>query len=117
MRLDHLLSREDLRSRHGGKDGNSSVTIDKDGEKVQVPVTVGMQSDYYVEISGDDIEEGTVVYYSTPMVNNPSSGESSSDSSQEGVTFDMGGGSMGGGPGRGGNPGGGGAPGGGPGGF
>ena len=94
------------------EDGNSSVTIDKDGEKVQVPVTVGMQSDYYVEISGDDIEEGTVVYYSTPMVNNPSSGESSSDSSQEGVTFDMGGG-----PGGGGNPGGGGAPGGGPGGF
>ena len=99
------------------EDGNSSVTIDKDGEKVQVPVTVGMQSDYYVEISGDDIEEGTVVYYSTPMVNNPSSGDSSSDSSQDGVIFDMGGGSMGGGPGGGGNPGGGGASGGGPGGF
>ena len=95
------------------EDGNSSVTIDKDGEKVQVPVTVGMQSDYYVEISGDDIEEGTVVYYSTPMANNLSSG----DSSQEGVTFDMGGGSMGGGPGDGGNPSGGGAPGGGSGGF
>lgn len=99
------------------EDGNSSVTIDKDGEKVQVLVTVGMQSDYYVEISGDDIEEGTVVYYSTPMVNNPSSGDSSSDSSQDGVIFDMGGGSMGGGPGGGGNPGGGGASGGGPGGF
>ena len=99
------------------EDGNSSVTIDKDGEKVQVPVTVGMQSDYYVEISGDNIEEGTVVYYSTPMVNNPSSGDSSSVSSQDGVTFNMGGGSMGGGPGGGGNPGGGGAPGGGPGGF
>ena len=95
------------------EDGNSSVTIDKDGEKVQIPVTVGMQSDYYVEISGDNIEEGTVVYYSTPMVNNPSSGDSSSESSQDGVTFNMGGGSMGGG----GNPGGGGAPGGGPGGF
>lgn len=93
------------------EDGNSSVTIDKDGEKVQVPVTVGMQSDYYVEISGDDIEEGTVVYYSTPMVNNPFSGDSSSDSSQDGVIFDMGGGSMGG------NPGGGRASGGGPGGF
>ena len=95
----------------------SKVTIDKDGERVQVPVTVGMQSDYYVEISGDNIEEGTVVYYSTPMVNNPSSGDSSSVSSQDGVTFNMGGGSMGGGPGGGGNPGGGGAPGGGPGGF
>ena len=51
------------------------------------------------------------------MVNNPFSGDSSSDSSQDGVIFDMGGGSMGGGPGGGGNPGGGGAPGGGPGGF
>ena len=54
-----------------------------------------------------------MVYYSTPMVNNPSSGDSSSESSQDGVSFNMGGGSMGGG----GNPGGGGAPGGGPGGF
>lgn len=94
------------------EDGNSSVTIDKDGEKVQVPVTLGMQSDYYVEISGDDIEEGTAVYYSTPMVNNPSSGDSSSDSSQDGISFDMGGGDMGGGPGGGGAP-----AGGGPGGF
>ena len=94
------------------EDGNSSVTIDKDGEKVQVPVTLGMQSDYYVEISGDDIEEGTAVYYSTPMVNNPSSGDSSADSSQDGISFDMGGGSMGGGPGGGGAP-----AGGGPGGF
>ena len=94
------------------EDGNSSVTIDKDGEKVQVPVTLGMQSDYYVEISGDDIEEGTAVYYSTPMVNNPSSGDSSSASSQDGISFDMGGGDMGGGPGGGGAP-----AGGGPGGF
>ena len=90
----------------------TSVTIDKDGEKVQVPVTLGMQSDYYVEISGDDIEEGTAVYYSTPMVNNPSSGDSSADSSQDGISFDMGGGDMGGGPGGGGAP-----AGGGPGGF
>ena len=98
------------------EDGNSSVTIDKDGEKTQIPVTLGMQSDYYVEISGENIEEGTTVYYNTPMVNNSSSGDMSSDS-QDGVTFDMGGGNMGGGPGGGGNPGGGGAPGGGPGGF
>ena len=98
------------------EDGNSSVTIDKDGEKTQIPVTLGMQSDYYVEISGENIEEGTTVYYNTPMVNNSSSGDMSSDS-QDGVTFDMGGGNMGGGPGGGGNPGGGGAPGGGAGGF
>ena len=94
------------------EDGNSTVTIDKDGEKTQVPVTVGMQGDYYVEISGDDIEEGTTVYYNTPMVNNPSSEDGSSDESQGGSPFDMGGGNMGGGPGGGGVP-----AGGGPGGF
>lgn len=94
------------------EDGNSYVTVDQDGEKVQVPVTVGMQSDYDVEVSGDGLDENSVVYYNTPMVNNPSSSDSSSDSSQDGITFDMGGGDMGGGPGGGGAP-----AGGGPGGF
>lgn len=94
------------------EDGNSYVTVDQDGEKVQVPVTVGMQSDYDVEVSGDGLDENSVVYYNTPMVNNPSSSDGSSDSSQDGITFDMGGGDMGGGPGGGGAP-----AGGGPGGF
>lgn len=93
------------------EDGNSYVTADQDGEKVQIPVTVGMQSDYDVEVSGDGLDENTVVYYNTPMVNNPTSGDASSDS-QDGITFDMGGGDMGGGPGGGGAP-----AGGGPGGF
>ncbi len=94
------------------EDGNSYVTVDQDGEKVQVPVMVGMQSDYDVEVSGDGLDENSVVYYNTPMVNNPSSSDGSSDSSQDGITFDMGGGDMGGGPGGGGAP-----AGGGPGGF
>lgn len=94
------------------EDGNSYVTVDQDGEKVQVPVTVGMQSDYDVEVSGDGLDENSVVYYNTPMVSNPSSSDGSSDSSQDGITFDMGGGDMGGGPGGGGAP-----AGGGPGGF
>lgn len=94
------------------EDGNSYVTVDQDGEKVQVPVAVGMQSDYDVEVSGDGLDENSVVYYNTPMVNNPSSSDGSSDSSQDGITFDMGGGDMGGGPGGGGAP-----AGGGPGGF
>ena len=94
------------------EDGNSYVTVDQDGEKVQVPVAVGMQSDYDVEVSGDGLDENSVVYYNTPMVNNPSSSDGSSDSSKDGITFDMGGGDMGGGPGGGGAP-----AGGGPGGF
>lgn len=93
------------------EDGNSYVNIDQNGEKTQVPVTVGMESDYYVEISGDGIDENTKVYYNTPLVNQESTGEAGD--MQDGITFDMGGGMQGGG----GAPGGGGPSGGGPGGF
>ena len=99
------------------EDGNSYVNIDQNGEKTQVPVTVGMESDYYVEISGDGIDENTKVYYNTPLINQESNGEAGD--MQDGITFDMGGGMQGGGgaPGGGGTPGGGRPSGGGPGGF
>lgn len=99
------------------EDGNSYVNIDQNGEKTQVPVTVGMESDYYVEISGDGIDENTKVYYNTPLINQESNGEAGD--MQDGITFDMGGGMQGGGgaPGGGGTPGGGGPSGGGPSGF
>ena len=74
-------------------------------------MTVGMESDYYVEISGDDIDENTKVYYNTPLINQKSNGEAGD--MQDGITFDMGGGA----PGGGGTPGGGRPSGGGPGGF
>ena len=93
------------------EDGNSYVNIDQNGEKTQVPVTVGMESDYYVEISGDGIDENTKVYYNTPLINQESNGEAGD--MQDGITFDMGGGMQGGG----GAPGGGRPSGGGPGGF
>lgn len=51
------------------KDGNSVVYIDQNGEKTAVSVTVGMQGDYYVEISGEGLDENTMVYYTEPMVN------------------------------------------------
>ena len=94
------------------EDGNSYVNIDQNGEKTQIPVTVGMQSDYYVEISGDGIDENTNVYYNTPLINQDAAGDSGN--MQDGITFDMGGGDMGGAPS--GGPGGG-PSGGGPGGF
>ena len=93
------------------EDGNSYVNIDQNGEKTQVPVTVGMESDYYVEISGDDIDENTKVYYNTPLINQESTGEAGD--MQDGITFDMGGGASGGGGALGGS----GPSGGGPGGF
>ena len=95
------------------EDGNSYVNIDQNGEKTQIPVTVGMQSDYYVEISGDGIDENTNVYYNTPLINQDAAGDSGN--MQDGITFDMGGGDMGGAP-SGGAPSGG-PSGGGPGGF
>ncbi|MBE5916973.1 MAG: HlyD family efflux transporter periplasmic adaptor subunit [Pseudobutyrivibrio ruminis] len=43
-------------------DGNNFVTvIADDGTKTDVPVTKGLESDYYVEISGDGIKEGMTV--------------------------------------------------------
>jgi RND family efflux transporter MFP subunit len=101
------------------EEGNSTITIDDNGEQKVIPVTVGMEGDYYVEVSGDDLTEDTLVYYSTPMANNAASGSDSED--ENSMMMMPGGGMGGGGNGGGGNPGGGGGnPGGGggaPGGF
>lgn len=60
----------------------------------EILVTKGMESDYYVEISGDDLEEGMSVLIPTDET------EASTESSQESMSpFNMGGGNMGGVPG------------------
>ena len=98
--------------------GKSVVYVDQNGEKAAVEVELGMQGDYYVEVSGEGLDENSLVYYATPLVNN-----AGSDSDEESsMMFNMGGGMPGGGgmqSGGGGMPsGGGGMPGGGgPGGF
>ncbi len=94
------------------EDGNSTLAIDQNGERTEIPVTLGMQGDYYVEVSGEGLDETTLVYYSTAMANNAASG---GDDGESGMMFDMGGGAPGGGGGMPGNRGGG-MP-GGPGGF
>ncbi len=44
------------------EDGTFFVTkIEEDGTKTEVPVTKGLESDYYVEIAGDGIEDGMTV--------------------------------------------------------
>lgn len=88
------------------EDGNSVVYVDQDGERIAVSVEVGMQGDYYVEVSGDGLDENTMVYYNTPLVN--SEATDSGDDSGAAVTF-TGGGMPGGGGGMpgGGGPGGG----------
>lgn len=62
-----------------------------------ITVTKGMESDYYVEISGDELEEGLQVVIPTDAVSSGS--DNSSDKSMFGNmgTGNMGGGNMGGG--------------------
>ena len=101
--------------------GKSVVYIDQNGEKTALEVEVGMQGDYYVEVSGEGLDENSVVYYATPMTVN--AGSDSEEDAQMMMGMPMGGGvpgerPSGGMPNGGGNRGGGGMPaGGGPGGF
>ncbi len=74
--------------------GNSVVYVQQsDGSFSAVTVTTGTSSDYYVVISGDGIEEGTVIRASAnadeAVINSTSTAEASSDS---GLTIDVGGG-------------------------
>lgn len=92
------------------EEGNASVTVDQNGERTEIPVTVGMQGDYYVEVSGEGLGEDTMVCYTNPMTGSQPGGETTEDA----ASFSMPGGGMGGGPG--GGEAGGGMPGGGPGG-
>lgn len=80
--------------------GNSVITIERDGRPEEISVTVGMQGDYYVEVSGEGLDENTRVYYTMPMVES----SSSSDLDEGGGAMIMPGGHQGG---AGGGPGGG----------
>ncbi|HBN55344.1 MAG TPA: hypothetical protein DD414_01075 [Lachnospiraceae bacterium] len=82
-------------------DSTGTVYIDKGGEKTPVTVALGMESDYYVEISADGVDEDTMVYYSEPMAGQTSEQDSQGEDAAPGMMFEMGtpgGGSGGGGP-------------------
>ena len=82
------------------RDGNSYITVvDDENNETRINVTVGMETDYYVEISGADLTEGMKV-----------KATASSGSDRSSSDFPDMGGDMGGGPdgGNGGGPGGGG---------
>ena len=85
-------------------DGNSYVTaVDDDGNETKVEVTLGLESDYYVQIISDDLYEGMQVKATA------SSSSNKSDDSSSNMPMNMGGGQGGqGGGGQGGGPGGGG---------
>ena len=105
------------------ENGESVIYVDDNGERKEVVVETGIETDYYIEVSSDEISEGMTVYLSTPLVQSSGGTGEGTDAdagTEEGtMTFDFGGngggrGSMpsGEGGGMGGGPGGGGAPGG-----
>ena len=64
--------------------GNNVIYVkDSSGTKKEISVTKGMESDYYVEITGDDLEEGLSVIIPTDATS--SSSKSDSDSSSSGA--------------------------------
>lgn len=102
--------------REDRQNSSASTSGDSAGTR-QITVTKGMESDYYVEISGDDLTEGLRVVVPTDATSESSSGDSDQSSAMGfGGMGGMDAGGMGGsrpGGNEGGNKGGGGAPGGG----
>lgn len=82
------------------EDGSKVIYKEQDGERVEVPVTVGMESDYYVEIAAEGIDESTQVYYATPMVNNAALEQLTEDGAGEMRVIESGAPGGAGGPGR-----------------
>ena len=99
-------------------DGTSMITVDINGEKRNIIVETGLETDYYTEIISDEISEGMTVYLTTPMVTSMPAGSREEDSNSFDGLFNGGGMPSGGGfPGGGSRPSGGSFPSGGPGGF
>ncbi|MBR1622405.1 MAG: efflux RND transporter periplasmic adaptor subunit [Pseudobutyrivibrio sp.] len=85
-------------------DGNSYViAVDDEGNETQIDVTLGLESDYYVQIISDELTEGMLVKATTSSTSDKS--DSSSDMLMN-MGGGQGGGNMGGGPGGGGQGGG-----------
>lgn len=93
---------------HKNTNGDSVIYV-KDSStntKKEITVTKGMESDYYVEVTGDGLSEGLMVIL--PSDSTSSKSTSDSEQSSDGFSDMMGG--MSGGGGRGGAPGGNGGP-------
>lgn len=86
-------------------DGDSVIYVEDQGEKKEIKVTTGIETDYYTEVISDELSEGMTVYLSTPLQQSTGQSGSESENSQNGLSFDFGGGAgggnMGGGPGGG----------------
>ena len=48
--------------------GDSVIYVDDNGQRKEVVVETGIETDYYIEVSSDEISEGMTVYLSTPLL-------------------------------------------------
>ena len=96
---------------HTNNSGDSVIYVQDGTSKKEVTVTNGMESDYYVAVSGDGLSEGLNVIIPSDSTSSSSSKDSSDSSGLSGMLGGgggQGGGNMGGGAPSGGGPGGGG---------
>lgn len=96
---------------HTNNSGDSVIYVQDGNSKKEVTVTKGMESDYYVAVSGDGLSEGLKVIIPSDSTSSSSSKDSSDSSGLSGMLGGgggQGGGNMGGGAPSGGGPGGGG---------
>ena len=90
--------------------GESVIYVDDNGERKEVAVETGIETDYYIEVSSDEISEGMTVYLSTLLVQSGAGAGTEGGTEEEGTGLFETGGDMGGGMPSGGGGGMGGAP-------
>ena len=72
--------------------GESVIYVDDNGERKEVVVETGIETDYYIEVSSDEISEGMTVYLSTPLVQSGTGAGTEGGTEEEGMgLFEAGG--------------------------
>lgn len=76
--------------------GESIIYIDKNGEKKEVVVETGIETDYYTEVISDELREGMTVYLSTPLIQSNRKSYDNTGEKTPDMSFRMGGAPAGG---------------------
>ena len=79
--------------------GESVIYVEDNGERKEIAVETGIETDYYIEVISDEISEGMTVYLNTPLLQSGGAGAlpDASQTGEEGEReFDFGGGMPGG---------------------
>lgn len=70
------------------RENGESYILVKDGDSTsKVTVTTGMETDYYIEVQGDDLQEGLQVVIPTDKTDKTDKTDSASDSNKQNSTF------------------------------